>query len=118
MGLVQFAEDNRIEAGVVVTCVGSLEQYNLRFANQKEGQLKMGFFEILSLTGTISLHGVHLHLPIADAHGQTVGGHLQEGNLVYTTAEIAVAQLHELKFLREIDPRYGYRELKVEPNKP
>jgi predicted DNA-binding protein with PD1-like motif len=116
--LVQFVKDNQIEAGIVVSCVGSLMQYNLRFAGQTAGHLEKGSFEILSLTGTVSTQGVHLHLGLADAHGNTVGGHLLDHNLIYTTAEITLAHLLDLRFSREVDPRYGYRELKVEPYKP
>src|SRR5687767_13925819 len=29
----QFAKDHGIKAGIILTCVGSLEQVNLRFAN-------------------------------------------------------------------------------------
>jgi uncharacterized protein len=116
--LVQFVKDNQIEAGIVVSCVGSLMQYNLRFAGQTAGHREKGSFEILSLTGTVSTQGVHLHIGLADAHGNTVGGHLLDDNLIYTTAEITLAHLHDLRFSREVDPRYGYQELKIEPYKP
>lgn len=115
--ILRFASENRIEAGVIVTCVGSLDHYHLRFANQKEGVEQEGFFEIVSLTGTFSDRAAHLHISLADTAGHTTGGHLLDGNRIYTTAEIAVAVLPELRFDREIDPTYGYHELVIRTKK-
>jgi hypothetical protein len=109
----EFAARNKITAGIIVTCVGSLEQFNLRFANQREGQLRKRFFEILSLEGTVSQTTVHLHICLGDQTGVTTGGHLLERNLVYTTAKIAIAELTGLEFHREPDPVSGYAELEI-----
>jgi predicted DNA-binding protein with PD1-like motif len=111
--IVGFARDHDVEAGVIITCVGSLEQYNLRFANQHAGIAERGHFEIISLTGTFSRMSCHLHLSLADEAGLVKGGHLLDDNLVYTTAEIAMAELPELTFERVEDPVYGYLELAV-----
>lgn len=120
--IMQFAQEHSIKAGIVLTCVGSLEQVNLRFANQDNGAKKNGHFEIVSLTGTFSDTACHLHTSVADSTGYTFGGHLLDENLVYTTAEIAVAELEELFFDRVNDATYGYQELlirrKNEPRKP
>ncbi len=104
---------NNIAAGVIVTCVGSLEQYNLRFANREVPTQGKGHFEIVSLTGTLAASSMHLHIAIADDNGKTVGGHLMDENYVYTTAEIAILELSSIEFLREADATYGYRELVV-----
>jgi predicted DNA-binding protein with PD1-like motif len=114
--ILDFARSNKIKAGVVLTCVGSLEQLNLRFANQPSGSLLRGYFEILSLSGTFSDTSSHLHLSVADHTGKTIGGHLLTGNLIYT-AEIAFAELTDLEFHRVLDPTYGYRELIVHERK-
>src|SRR5215831_20234460 len=74
--ILAFAEENKIDAGSIVTCVGSLEQYHIRFANQKGGELKKGFFEIVSLTGTFSSTSCHLHISISNNTGVIAGGHL------------------------------------------
>lgn len=120
--IMQFAREHRIRAGIVLTCVGSLEQVNLRFANQHNGTKKNGHFEIVSLTGTFSDSTCHLHAAVADSTGYTFGGHLLDENLVYTTAEIAIAELEDLSFDRVQDPTYGYQELMIrrrnEPRKP
>lgn len=109
--ILEFAVANQIQAGIILTCAGSLEQYNLRFANEKTGVKSKGYFEIVSLGGTFSATTCHIHICISDNKGQTIGGHLLDDNLVYTTAEIAVAALPDYSFERHPDPTYGYQEL-------
>lgn len=108
-----FAVNNHIKAAAIVTCVGSLEQYHLRFANQQTGTKAAGHFEILSLTGTFSDSSMHLHLALADSTGKAIGGHLLDENLIYTTAEIVLMEMIDLEFQREVDSTYGFPELKV-----
>ncbi|PPK88223.1 hypothetical protein CLV84_1188 [Neolewinella xylanilytica] len=110
----RYVEDHRIEAGYIVTCVGSLTDWQLRFANQPDGSTGTGHFEIVSLVGTVSMHGSHLHLSVSDGEGKTIGGHLLEGNVVYTTAEIVIGESLDHRFIRTEDPQTGYRELEVE----
>lgn len=112
--IVAFMHERNIQAGAVISCVGSLEQVHLRFANRTEGTTLQGYHEILSLTGTLSVNGVHLHLSVADTNGQVTGGHLLDDNLVYTTAEISIAVFSDIVFKREIDPTYGFRELLIQ----
>jgi predicted DNA-binding protein with PD1-like motif len=114
-GLLAFALANKIKAGYVATCVGSLTEVSLRFANQPEASLLMGHFEIVSLTGTLSDSACHLHLAVSDSAGKTVGGHLMDGNRIYTTAEIVIGELEGLAFGRALDDTYGYKELEVRP---
>jgi predicted DNA-binding protein with PD1-like motif len=111
--IMDFAAKHHIRAGIIVTCVGSLEQFNLRFANQSKGQSQKGYFEIVSMTGTFNESSMHLHLSVSDEAGKTIGGHLLENNLIYTTAEIAIAELNDVEFDRETDPVYGYKELVI-----
>lgn len=111
--LQDFVDTNRISAGWVNSCVGSLTQYAIRFANQPRPATGAGHFEILSLSGTVSNNGSHLHICIADENGRAIGGHLTEGCLVYTTVEIVISATDELSFTREADPQTGFNELKV-----
>ncbi len=101
----------KIKAGWICTCVGSLSKCHLRFANQPSGEMSEGPFEILSLTGTLSQDGCHLHLSISDGTGVTKGGHLIEGCLVFTTAEVIIAASDEFYFERQIDKNTGWKEL-------
>jgi predicted DNA-binding protein with PD1-like motif len=115
--ILDFAMRNKIQAGIILTCVGSLECLNLRYANRKEGSEAKGHFEIVSLTGTFSQASAHFHISVSDHEGKTFGGHLLNGNLIYTTVEIAVAELPDLTFERGVDPTYGYHELIVKSKK-
>jgi predicted DNA-binding protein with PD1-like motif len=114
-GIMAFAAEHKIKAGCMVTAVGSLEYVNLRFANQAAASGYLGHFEIVSLVGTFSDTYSHLHLSVSDSLGNTIGGHLLEGNKVYTTAEIVILDSVDLEFAREKDKTYGYDELMILP---
>jgi len=116
--LTAFATQQHVQAGAMVTCVGSLTQVTLRLANQDVPTVYHGHFEIVSLVGTLSVNGSHLHLAVSDSTGRTIGGHLLDGNLVYTTAELVVGVLEDVSFRREPDPTFGYHELTIYPSTP
>lgn len=113
LALVAFAKTNKIKAGAIVSCAGSLERFNIRFANQAESKSGTGFVEIVSLSGTLSDSSSHIHISISDSTGGTIGGHLLDGNSVYTTAEVVIVDLVDLEFTRAEDTTYGYLELNV-----
>ncbi|GAB2969750.1 DNA-binding protein [Hymenobacter coalescens] len=113
--LTALVQRQHLRAGAVLTCVGSLTQVTLRLANQEGPTVYRGHFEIVSLVGTLAESGSHLHLAVADSTGRTIGGHLLDGNLVYTTAELVLGVLDDVEFRREPDPTFGYRELTIYP---
>lgn len=113
--LAAFVQANHIVAGTMLTCVGSLTVTTLRLANQEGPSVYKGHFEIVSLVGTLSTNGSHLHLAVSDSTGRTIGGHLLDGCRVYTTAEIVLGELPQLDFRRETDATFGYKELVVHP---
>lgn len=108
-----FARSNGIRAGAVVTCVGSVSTAVLRMADRTDLTRLGGPREIVSLVGTVGVGGCHLHLSVSDERGVTVGGHLAEGTVVRTTAEIVLADLGDLAFERVPDSRTGFRELDI-----
>ena len=108
-----LAVNNNLKAACVLTCVGSLTTAALRYANQPTTSTLTGHFEIVSLTGTMSLHGSHYHISISDGDGRTYGAHLMEGCKIYTTAEIVVAVIEDVEYLREMCAESGYPELVV-----
>lgn len=111
--LTAFVREKNLQAAFIVTCVGSLQQAVLRLANQPGALTRVEKFEIVSLTGTLSPDGAHLHIALSDSIGTTIGGHLLDGNLIYTTAEIVIGEAGSLVFKRETDPATTYKELKV-----
>ena len=108
-----YIKVHNIQAGWIITCVGSLTQAQLRYANQTNGTILNGHYEIVSLTGTVSTNGSHLHLSVSDSVGKTTGGHLLTGNLVYTTAEIIIGESKEWIFTREKDGSTPWEELQI-----
>ena len=106
------------QAGCVISAVGSLSVAQLRFAGAAEATTINGELEILSLSGTLSADGAHLHIAIADSSAAVIGGHLCSGSLVRTTAELVVALLPEWRFSRELDTATGYAELRITPRAP
>ena len=113
-GLADFVADQNIKAGYIITAVGSLTACCLRYAGQSAGVSTQGKFEILSLSGTLSVDGLHLHISLADESGKTIGGHLLDGNIIYTTAEIVIGEANNLLFRRAADPETGYSELVIQ----
>jgi predicted DNA-binding protein with PD1-like motif len=103
------------QAGCVISGIGSLSVAQLRLAGQPESTMISGDLEILSLAGTLSPDGVHLHVAVADSTGSVIGGHLCTGSLVRTTAELVVGLLPEWRFCRQLDPATGYSELQIRP---
>ncbi|GAA4741822.1 PPC domain-containing DNA-binding protein [Flavisolibacter ginsenosidimutans] len=108
-----YVKAQNIKAGWIATCAGSLTHYNIRFANQPNGSSGDGHFEIVSLVGTVSTNGSHLHLSISDSTGKTIGGHLLDSNVVYTTAEIVLQEDDAFEFTREKDGSTPWKELQI-----
>ena len=87
----------------------------LRFADAGDASIFEEKFEIVSLVGTLSINGVHLHIALANAKGTTKAGHLLPGCEIYTTAEIIIGEATDLLFAREPDAQTGFRELVIRP---
>lgn len=110
--LKALVSEQKIDAGVVLSLVGSLKTGSLRFADQPNASSLKGPLEIVSATGTLGQSGLHVHASFSNSSGQTFGGHLMPGNLVYTTCEIVVHDFSkEWKFERVLDVTTGYPEL-------
>ncbi|MDL2354222.1 MAG: DNA-binding protein [Pseudomonadota bacterium] len=106
-------------AAFVLQGIGSLSVAQLRFAGAQQPTELRGDLEILSLAGALAADGAHLHMAVADAHGQVLGGHVAPGCIVRTTAEVLLALLPEHAFSREPDAAgSGFRELVVRARQP
>ncbi|MGV1720898.1 PPC domain-containing DNA-binding protein [Vibrio furnissii] len=112
MALVQA---HGITAGSIASCVGCLSHLNIRLADSTSTLSLQAPFEIVSLMGTLTPHHLHLHIAVADSQGKVLGGHLLDGNLVNTTAELIVHDYPDLAFDREYDARTGFTELTIHP---
>ncbi len=108
-----LVRNENIQAGCLISAVGSLNEATLRLADGKSVKTFKGPIEIVSATGTVSPDGCHIHLSVADSEGKVTGGHLQKGCPINTTAELVVLAFDEIHFSREFDPDTGYEELKI-----
>lgn len=111
--IVKYCNDNNIKAGIIGACVGCCYEIHFRLAGGEKFYHKVGDHEIVSMTGTISEDGVHIHVSFSDDEGVTVGGHLSEGCFVNSTAEIAIIEIDNYKLTREFDDETGYKELVI-----
>ena len=114
----EYVNEKKIKAGFIMSCVGSLQEINIRLANADKFLVKKEHFEIVSLVGCVSCNNrFHLHISISDSEGNTKGGHLKDKNIVYTTAEVVIGELPELSFSEVNNPGEDWPELQIEHNK-
>lgn len=92
-----FVAENNIQAGCALCSVGSLAHATPRLANRAHYNEYEGRFEIVSMTGTVSIRGSHIRVAI--------GGYLVSGCKIYTTAEIVVVELEDVVYKRELNER-------------
>ena len=115
--LRRIVQEHGLRAGFIVSCVGSLARARLRMPGAAGEPERFNTLdeptEIISLAGTLSPDGLHLHVALARHDGQCIGGHVVDGCIVRTTAELVVGELPDLEFRRAPDPETGYLELRV-----
>ncbi|MCP9850041.1 PPC domain-containing DNA-binding protein [Cyanobium sp. Morenito 9A2] len=109
-----LVRERAMAAAWVASAIGSLQGLVVRPAGSDRALQLAGPWELLSLQGSLGSGGVHLHLTAADAEGHCRGGHLLAGNVIRTTAEIALLLPGAVRFERQLDPATGYRELLFE----
>ena len=121
--LEAYCQLKDIQAGCIVTAVGSVQKARIRLASSVQtnaneiAELTEERFEIVSMTGTISAkNGMHIHIAVADANGEVCGGHLLEGCEVFTTCEIVLGECKRFAFERHEDVNTGHKELVVVKN--
>jgi predicted DNA-binding protein with PD1-like motif len=114
--LASLARREQISAGVIMGAVGSLSKACLRFANEKTPTELAGKHEILCLSGTLGEDGIHVHMMVANSQGDCKGGHLVDGCQVYTTLEVVIAVIPEVRFNRILDESTGFKELDISPS--
>jgi uncharacterized protein len=119
--LKSIAHTENITAGIILSGIGSLKTVALRFAGQNTHTTLAkpllrridGKHEILTIAGTIGTEGIHLHMSVANAQGQVIGGHVVDGCIIYTTVELTIGILPDLQFQRQLDDRTGFAELAI-----
>lgn len=113
--LEQKAGELPNHSAFVVAGIGSFSSVSIRLAAADQETRLSGPFELISLSGTLSANGAHLHMVIASESGQVMGGHVGYGNVIRTTAEVLLVSPEGWALSRAHDPATGYPELQVRP---
>ena len=79
--------------GFVLGVVGDLSRAAFQCPGQPHPTVIEGDLEIITLNGTVSPQGVHLHLSLSDGTCQVWGGHLEPGSLVRKGTDLLVGLL-------------------------
>jgi len=109
----EYVGSEYIGAGYVLACVGGLSRVVLRMPGAKEFMTIEEDLEIVSVQGTLSREGCHLHASVSNTRGQVIGGHLSDGCIVRLTTEVGLAEDTRFYFGREFDTTTGFKELTV-----
>ena len=75
-------------SGFVLGVVGNLSQATFRCPGQQQPTRMSGVLEVITLNGTFSPTGVHLHLSLSDGACQVWGGHLEPCTVVLKGARL------------------------------
>lgn len=114
--IVQYCMDNNISSGAIVSAVGSVKEVNIRKADGVNTYFEVKDYEVVSLSGTISEDGPHLHISLSDVNLRVIGGHLMDGTIVNTTMELVIMKFNKYRLSRSFDVETGYKELEVHIN--
>lgn len=79
--------------GFVLSVVGNLSHAVFQCPGKPAPTRLRGELEIITLSGTLSPEGVHLHLSFSDGDCRVWGGHLEPGTLVLRGADLLVGFL-------------------------
>ena len=108
-----LVKQHQISAGSIASCVGCVSSIRLRLANADHTLEIEAPFEIVSVMGTLTPDHQHIHISLADETGKVIGGHLLEGTVIATTAELILHTYPDFTFTREHDESTGYTELVI-----
>ena len=114
--ILEFCKMNNINSGIMACAVGCCSKVKFRLAGAESFYEDERDYEIVSIMGTISKDGVHIHISFADDTGKVVGGHLSDGCIINTTCEVSIIETNKYKLSREYDEETCYKELVIEMN--
>ena len=94
LSLEELAQRDGI-SGFVLGVVGNLTKASFQCPGQAEPTVLEGDLEVITLNGTFSPEGVHLHLSLSDGACQVWGGHLEPGTIVQKGVDLLVGVLEQ-----------------------
>ena len=95
--ILEFCRMNNINSGIIACAVGCCSKVRFRLAGAESFYEDEKDYEIVSIMGTISKDGVHIHISFADDTGKVVGGHLSDGCIINTTCEVSIIETNKYK---------------------
>ncbi|MDV7106406.1 DNA-binding protein [Vibrio sp. TH_r3] len=109
----QLVVQHNIQAGSLASCVGCFSIVNLRLAGAQTTLQLEEPLEIVSVMGTLTIEHQHIHVSVSDSAGRVIGGHLLEGSIIDTTAELIIHHYPSFHFSRQLDSSTGFTELVI-----
>ena len=94
LSLEELAQRDGI-SGFVLGVVGNLTKASFQCPGQAEPTVLEGDLEVITLNGTFSPEGVHLHLSLSDGACQVWGGHLEPGTIVQKGVDLLIGMLEQ-----------------------
>ena len=94
LSLESLAQRDSI-SGFVLGVVGNLTKASFQCPGQAEPTVLEGDLEVITLNGTFSPEGVHLHLSLSDGACQVWGGHLEPGTIVQKGVDLLIGVLEQ-----------------------
>ena len=94
LSLEKLAQQDGI-SGFVLGVVGNLTKASFQCPGQAEPTVLEGDLEVITLNGTFSPEGVHLHLSLSDGACQVWGGHLEPGTIVQKGVDLLIGVLEQ-----------------------
>ena len=99
LSLEELAQRDGV-SGFVLGVVGNLTKASFQCPGQAEPTVLEGDLEVITLNGTFSPEGVHLHLSLSDGACQVWGGHLEPGTIVQKGVDLLIGVLEQ----RDVSP--------------
>ena len=94
LSLEELAQRDGI-SGFVLGVVGNLTKASFQCPGQAEPTVLEGDLEVITLNGTFSPEGMHLHLSLSDGACQVWGGHLEPGTIVQKGVDLLIGVLEQ-----------------------
>lgn len=125
-GIERACKETGIHAGIIVSCLGSLQKASLLFVVPARNKVGAQYGDPLTLEGPLEFLGaqgtvgkeedgeifVHLHGLASDKQGVVHGGHFVKGKCpVLITCEVAIIRVEGVSLLRRMDPEVGWKVL-------
>ncbi|CAM3610727.1 PPC domain-containing DNA-binding protein [Erysipelothrix urinaevulpis] len=114
LSLHNYCKKHEIKAAYIGTCVGSFQRVVFRKGYDQVLFTMEGPFEIVSMEGTLSNQGMHLHTAVSDTNFKVYGGHLLVGSIIQSTAEIVLIELESHELRRSKGDLTDFKELHID----